>query len=82
MRKTFCDHCGKEITGKDINELGTGDCFFDMPNKDFVGCGYTLCEWCGVSKEDAMQDLYYLEGVHDMAHNLIEKFYPKDDADV
>ena len=46
MRKTFCDHCGKEITGKDINELGTDDCFFDVPNKDFVGYGYTLCEEC------------------------------------
>ena len=46
MRKTFCDHCGKEITGSDINELDTDDCFYDVPNKDFVGCGYTLCEEC------------------------------------
>lgn len=46
MRKTFCDHCGEEIKGREINELGTDDCFFDVPNREFVGCGFTLCEEC------------------------------------
>jgi len=46
MRKTYCDHCGKEITGNGINELGLDECFFDTSNKKFVGCGFTLCEEC------------------------------------
>ena len=46
MRKCFCDHCGREIKGAEINELSVDDCFFDVENREFVGAGYTLCEKC------------------------------------
>ena len=41
----------------------------------------SLCNWCGLNKDDAMQDIYYLQGVHDMAHKLMEKLDPDGDAD-
>ena len=50
MRKTFCDHCCKEIKGLDINELDCDDCFFDSETRKFVGEGYTLCEKCLVER--------------------------------
>lgn len=53
MRKIYCDHCGKEITGNDINELTTDDCFYDTSSKEFVGCGYTLCGECWNERYDA-----------------------------
>lgn len=46
MRKTVCDHCGKEISGVEINELLVDDCFFDNEAKEFVRVGYTLCGKC------------------------------------
>ena len=53
MRKTFCDHCGKEIKGVEINELDCDDCFFDAETRDFVGAGYTLCEKCWDERHQA-----------------------------
>ena len=53
MRKTFCDHCGKEIKGVEINELACDDCFFDEEIRKFVGAGYTLCEKCWAERHQA-----------------------------
>jgi hypothetical protein len=53
MRKTFCDHCGKEISGVEINELSVEDCHFDSESKEFVGCGCTLCEKCWDERHQA-----------------------------
>lgn len=53
MRKTFCDHCGKELAGAEINELKCDDCFFDDEIEEFVGAGYTLCEKCWEERERA-----------------------------
>ena len=32
-----------------------------------------LTEWCGMVKEDASADIQYVMGVHDMAHELINR---------
>lgn len=57
MRKTFCDHCGKELKGPEINELDTDDCFFDFENREFIGVGLTLCEKCWAERHQAHIDL-------------------------
>ena len=31
-----------------------------------------MCEWVGVDREHAMEDLNYLQGVHDFAHGAVE----------
>ena len=46
MKKTFCDHCLKEIRGVEINELDIADCFIDSINRIYVGEGCTLCPEC------------------------------------
>ena len=46
MRKIYCDHCGKEIKGIEINELTCDDCYYDYETCKFVGYGYALCEKC------------------------------------
>ena len=46
MKKSFCDHCGKELTGCGVNELAPEDCFWDSEEKDFVGYGRELCGDC------------------------------------
>ncbi len=46
MTKTFCDHCGKEISGNNINELGSDDCFYDYDAGELVGYGCVLCGEC------------------------------------
>ena len=53
MRKTFCDHCGKEIKGVEINELSFEDCHFDSEAKEFVGLGCTLCAKCWEERHQA-----------------------------
>ena len=47
MVKYFCDHCGKEIHGNEINELDEEDCFYDhFDTKKLVGFGAILCPDC------------------------------------
>lgn len=51
--KIFCDHCGREINGVEVNELSCDDCFFDHKTGDFVGYGYVLCEKCWDERQQA-----------------------------
>lgn len=53
MRKFYCDHCGKEIRGIEINELSCDDCFYDAENEYFVGTGCVLCEKCLAERNQA-----------------------------
>lgn len=46
MMKIFCDHCGREIRGVEVDELSCDDCFYDHETREFVGSGYTLCPKC------------------------------------
>ena len=44
--KYFCDHCGREIVGNKMNEIGTDDVEFDTVDKTFPGAGSILCDEC------------------------------------
>ena len=44
--KYFCDHCGREIMGNKINEIGTEDVEFDPVYETFPGSGCILCDEC------------------------------------
>ena len=46
MEKTFCDHCGKEISGIQINEIICEDCFFDVDS-----INRPPQSWCYVEQE-------------------------------
>ncbi len=46
MDKIFCNHCGKEIKGIDVNELAYDECFYDYEAHKFIGCGCVLCKKC------------------------------------
>ena len=32
-----------------------------------------MCEWVGINREQAMEDINYLQGVHDFAQKVVEK---------
>lgn len=51
--KIFCDHCGKEINGAEINELSVEDCHYNHETKEFVGLGCTLCGKCWEERKEA-----------------------------
>ena len=46
MTKYFCDHCGRELVRKEINEIGPDDVEYDPVFKNFPGAGCILCEDC------------------------------------
>lgn len=46
MNKIFCNHCGKEVKGIDVNELAYGNCFYDYETHKFIGYGCVLCKKC------------------------------------
>ena len=38
-------------------------------------------EWCGVTEEHAMEDIAYLQGIHDFAHKAIEGMLNRTDGE-
>lgn len=47
MIKHYCDHCGREIAGNEINELDDSDnLFYDEIKRVFIGSGKELCSSC------------------------------------
>lgn len=39
---------------------------------EFLMLDEAFGEWCGFDKEHAMEDISYLQGVHDFAHNAVK----------
>lgn len=46
MIKKYCDHCGKEIRGKEAFELDITETFYDFKKFKSIGVGSTLCRDC------------------------------------
>ena len=38
-------------------------------------------EWCGTDEKHAMEDIAYLQGIHDFVHNAIEKLLEVDNGE-
>ena len=77
MIKTFCDHCGKEISGVEINELCCEDCFYDAENEYFVGAGCVLCGKCWAERKQAHIDFdmkFLNMAVEDVEHKPITNY--------
>lgn len=46
MIKYFCDHCGKELTSREIYELDSSNTFFDPRTNKSIWYGAHLCPEC------------------------------------
>ena len=57
MIKYFCDHCGKELTSREICELDSSNTFFDPRANKSIWYGAHLCPECSRKRIELHCDL-------------------------